>query len=94
MKLNNPMTVAGWGVLQEGSASLATVLQEVKVPVVSVSRCRQALGDYDITDNMLCAGGVEGQDSCKGDSGGPLMGVEPGTKQVNHSFINQFTFIN
>ena len=82
MKLNNPMTVAGWGVTREGSSFLAEMLQEVSVPVVPVSRCKQALGQYDITDNMLCAGGVEDQDACQGDSGGPLMGTEPGTKQV------------
>ena len=31
MKLNNPMTVAGWGVTREGSSFLAEMLQEVKV---------------------------------------------------------------
>ena len=87
MRLNNPMTVAGWGVTTEGSSFLAEMLQEVKVPVVSVSRCKQALGQYDITDNMLCAGGVEDQDACQGDSGGPLMGTEPGTKQVSPVII-------
>ena len=51
--------------------------------MVSVSRCQAALGQYDITDNMLCAGGVEDQDACQGDSGGPLMGTEPGSKQVS-----------
>ena len=81
------MTVAGWGVTTEGSSFLAEMLQEVKVPVVSVSRCKQALGQYDITDNMLCAGGVEDQDACQGDSGGPLMGTEPGTKQVSPVII-------
>ena len=94
MRLNNPMTVAGWGVTTEGSSFLAEMLQEVKVPVVSVSRCKQALGQYDITDNMLCAGGVEDQDACQGDSGGPLMGTEPGTKQVSPVTMSVCSYTN
>ena len=65
LRLKNPMTVSGWGVTREGSSNLATVLQEVSVPVVSVSTCERAMGKYDITDNMLCAGGVKGQDACQ-----------------------------
>ena len=28
---------------------------------------------YLMRDNMICAGGEEGKDSCSGDSGGPLV---------------------
>jgi len=80
--LRNPMTVAGWGVLQEGGFELAGVLQEVNVPVVPLDKCRKALEPYEITKNMLCAGGVKGQDACQGDSGGPLMGEHPETNQT------------
>jgi len=81
--LRNPMTVAGWGVLQEGGFQLAGVMQEVNVPVVPLDKCRKALNyQYEITENMLCAGGITGQDACQGDSGGPLMGEHPENNQT------------
>lgn len=82
LQLKNPMTVAGWGVTREGDYQLSTILQEVNVPVVSSKACKASLGEYDITDNMLCAGGIKGQDACQGDSGGPLMGDHPDSNQT------------
>ncbi|XP_054738170.1 trypsin zeta-like [Anastrepha obliqua] len=66
-------TVSGWGTLSSGGTS-PTMLQEVKVPIVSNEICN---ADYSglITDSMLCAGvrGTGGKDACQGDSGGPLL---------------------
>lgn len=73
--------MAGWGVTLEGSLVLASSLQEASLPLVSLGACREALGEA-VTDNMLCAGGVRGQDACQGDSGGPLMGEDPDTNRV------------
>ena len=65
-------TVSGWGTTSEGG-SLARVLMKVEVPVVSDEDCRDAYGQSDITDSMICAGLPEGgKDACQGDSGGPL----------------------
>ena len=55
LQLKNPMTVAGWGVTQEGGVDLASILQEVNVPLVNKTTCRMYLG-LGVTDNMLCAG--------------------------------------
>lgn len=65
--------VTGWGAIKEGGF-IADRLQEVQVPVMSLETCRKSkYGSDRITDNMLCAGYVEGgKDSCQGDSGGPL----------------------
>ncbi|XP_067245917.1 trypsin-2-like [Chanodichthys erythropterus] len=62
--------VSGWGKTEVGSAS---VLQCLNLPVVSRMLCKRAYGTL-ITDNMFCAGFMEGgKDSCKGDSGGPVV---------------------
>uniref|UniRef100_A0A8C7X4C9 Peptidase S1 domain-containing protein n=1 Tax=Oryzias sinensis TaxID=183150 RepID=A0A8C7X4C9_9TELE len=49
-------------------------LQEVQVPIVGNRQCKCSYGASSITDNMVCAGLLEGgKDSCQGDSGGPLV---------------------
>ena len=64
--------VSGWGTVNS-SSHLNSWLHEVSVKVYEDGDC----GDYDsnlITDDMLCAGLMQGgKDACQGDSGGPLM---------------------
>ncbi|KAK9302898.1 hypothetical protein QLX08_005239 [Tetragonisca angustula] len=65
---------SGWGTLhEEGKPSC--LLQEVEVPVMSLQDCRNtSYSPRMISDNMMCAGYLDGQkDSCQGDSGGPLI---------------------
>ncbi|XP_061222700.1 enteropeptidase [Neopsephotus bourkii] len=65
-------SIAGWGtVMSEGPTS--DVLQEAEVPLISNEKCQQQMPEYNITNNMICAGYDKGGvDSCQGDSGGPL----------------------
>jgi len=65
-----PAAVAGWGSLSEGGAG-TTSLRAVTVPVVTNADCNTALNG-GITAQMICAGGIAGEDACQGDSGGPL----------------------
>ena len=53
----------GWGRTSSGG-SLADVLLEVEVTVVTNAQC-QATTKYTITDSMICAGGEAGKDSCQ-----------------------------
>ncbi|KAM4650814.1 trypsin-like [Discoglossus pictus] len=66
--------VSGWGTITSPEETYPDVLQCVNVTTVSSSDCKAAYPNDNITDNMLCAGVMEGgKDSCQGDSGGPLI---------------------
>uniref|UniRef100_A0A3P9J2H9 Peptidase S1 domain-containing protein n=1 Tax=Oryzias latipes TaxID=8090 RepID=A0A3P9J2H9_ORYLA len=67
--------VTGWGNIGTGvSLPAPQTLQEVQVPIVGNRQCKCNYGAGSITDNMVCAGLLEGgKDSCQGDSGGPLV---------------------
>jgi len=71
--LNTAMDIAGWGVTESNAASNRK--QKATVDIASFQTCRRQYSNARITlnANQLCAGGKEGVDSCKGDSGGPLM---------------------
>jgi hypothetical protein len=65
-------TVMGFGVTSLVLDQTSDALQQVAAPILDGSACAGAYaGSYDAT-TMICAGAVRGQDSCNGDSGGPL----------------------
>ncbi|XP_052744821.1 phenoloxidase-activating enzyme [Bicyclus anynana] len=63
-------TIAGWG--GTANASESEVKLELSVPYVSWDKCEK-VQEPDIINTQICAGGIAGKDSCRGDSGGPLM---------------------
>ncbi|XP_065089808.1 chymotrypsin-1-like, partial [Ochlerotatus camptorhynchus] len=67
---SNLATVIGWGTAAYDYVPL--ILQELQVLIQPGEVCNKVWIEQ-VTSNMLCAGGVIGQDTCNGDSGGPLI---------------------
>ncbi|XP_058817970.1 chymotrypsin-1-like [Topomyia yanbarensis] len=63
-------TVIGWGTA--ANDYVPVILQELRVLIQPLNICGK-IWIEQLTDTMLCAGGVIGEDTCNGDSGGPLM---------------------
>ena len=84
LELNDKLTVTGWGRISNNPrltiASLKRwnvsqkTLQKLQVPLISNEACKNVGLYKNLIDSsiQLCAGGQHGQDSCGGDSGGPL----------------------
>ncbi|KDO25501.1 hypothetical protein SPRG_20627 [Saprolegnia parasitica CBS 223.65] len=77
LELETPSTVDPIRVSFDDSA-VGTVATEVSVKIWDNAKCDKAIQKTSqgtaqhITDTMVCAGGIRGQDSCQGDSGGPF----------------------
>ncbi|CAH2045487.1 unnamed protein product, partial [Iphiclides podalirius] len=68
------MEVAGWGKTE--TKTMSEVKLKAIVPVVNSTTCANVYkkANRRITEKQICAGGQKGVDSCRGDSGGALMG--------------------
>ncbi|OWR43557.1 prophenoloxidase activating proteinase-2 [Danaus plexippus plexippus] len=65
---NLPLSVAGWG---RNGAYETNIKQSTVVHLVPHDKCLKSYPQ--LTSSHLCAAGRTGEDTCKGDSGGPLM---------------------
>merc|ERR1719410_900207 len=70
----------GWGKDEFGAkGKYQVVLKEIELPVVNKDTCEATLRNtrlgqkFQLDDSFLCAGGVSGRDTCKGDGGSPLV---------------------
>ncbi|EFN75742.1 Serine protease easter [Harpegnathos saltator] len=74
--LGNKFYVAGWGKTETRSAS--DVKLKLSLPLTNKEQCEQTYSAAGVRLGLgqICAGGQRGKDSCRGDSGGPLMAIE------------------
>jgi len=70
----------GWGKDQFGAAGeYQVVLKEIDLPIVGHQQCQDSLRRtrlgrrFQLDDSFICAGGIAGKDTCKGDGGSPLV---------------------
>ena len=70
------VTVTGWGTTE--SALKSEVLLKVKLPLVPFRTCKNIYKEISVNigRKQMCVGGAFKQDSCAGDSGGPLQTKE------------------
>ncbi|XP_039098970.1 anionic trypsin [Hyaena hyaena] len=65
--------ISGWGNTLSFGTNYPELLQCLDAPLLSQAQC-EASYPGQITNNMICAGFLEGgKDSCQGDSGGPVV---------------------
>ena len=64
----------------EDQGDYQTLLQQTQLPLVEYDQCQTLFRDthelgkrFNLDNSFICAGGEEGQDTCKGDGGGPLV---------------------
>lgn len=71
---------SGWGKDVFGKAgTYQVILKKIDLPVVPNDQCQTALrttrlgAKFNLHKSFICAGGVPGKDTCKGDGGSPLV---------------------
>lgn len=70
--------------------SASNIKLKVGVDGVTISECNRIYSRHNVvlTNKQLCAGGVSGQDSCRGDSGGPLMVFDKSNPRAPFWFLS------
>ena len=79
--------VYGWGLFENGNPDLSPVLRQTTQQVIASDKCEQIWEFVNIFPNQLCAL-AQDQDSCVGDSGGPLTVEVDG----RHTLIGAVSF--
>ncbi|KAJ2812685.1 hypothetical protein H4S07_001229 [Coemansia furcata] len=92
---DTPLLAAGFGMTNAtDSNSTPANLMEVSLKVGSDDYCKSKSGSYDHKVN-ICTDGTPGKDTCRGDSGGPLLTpVNNGSNKYALIGITSYTPVN
>ncbi len=77
---NNVANAAGWGRIDVDSTSDTPVLQQAWLPLQAPSSCQSLMPGFDGA-TMVCAGNPGVAGLCHGDSGGPIVVLDPTSNQ-------------
>ncbi|CAB3380272.1 Hypothetical predicted protein [Cloeon dipterum] len=91
---NSKAVVAGWGRVEaalNGPPKYKNKLQYLWKRVLSVDTCGQQY-KRSLGRGQLCAGGKIGEDSCDGDSGGPLARPDPADPVGPYTLVGVVSF--
>lgn len=71
---------SGWGGdVRNEKEKFHLILKKIELPIVQHSKCQESLRrtilgvHFKLDRSFICAGGVSGKDTCKGDGGSPLV---------------------
>lgn len=81
------LDVSGWGKTE--TASQSNIKLKARVDGVALEDCSATYRRQGITlaNSQICAGGVRGIDSCRGDSGGPLIGLDTTNRKRPYFYL-------
>lgn len=84
--------VAGWGKTERRTTSNKKL--KASVTGVSINSCKEVYSKLGIhlSRKQLCAGGEIGVDSCRGDSGGPLIALDSTSSSSYATFVGVISF--
>jgi hypothetical protein len=77
---NNVANAAGWGRTDVGSTLDTPILQQAWLPLQALSSCQSLLPGFDPA-TMICAGNPNVAGLCHGDSGGPIVVLDPASNR-------------
>ncbi|XP_055850336.1 uncharacterized protein LOC129914911 [Episyrphus balteatus] len=80
------MFISGW---RNTVGERIYVKRKAEVQVVPLNECQRVYSqsNVDLGTSQMCAGGQQGIDTCRGDSGGPLIGLDSYIKKRFYYFI-------